>query len=214
MARFTRRGQTDLDNTTEVMGDAFLGTLRSELDEDVPLEGAFAELYARFVSLRDAYTSGRLDTKMFGKSLRDLRVVDPEGYQWTIGATTGRWYRRNHREGGQWASAPAPIGTGTLVDHTGKESGWAVEDWEQRRARRLQEDAERARLEEERRESGPSSKRKMSIDEMFDKYVEEVEEAPQYSVESTILAVDDLPESDWTGGAGQLDDSDDNGETA
>lgn len=194
MAIFARKNQSEIQVDESTARDAFLGTLRSELDEDVALEGAFAELYARFGALRDSYDSGRLDARSFGLALRDLRVIDTDGYQWTIGATTGKWYRRNQQEGGQWASAPVPAGTGTLVDHTGQASGWAVEDWEQRRARRLREDAERARAEEERREAAPAAKRKMSIEEMFDKYVETPEEATTYSVDSTILAVEELPE--------------------
>lgn len=194
MAIFARKNQSGIEVDESTARDAFLGTLRSELDEDVTLEGAFAELYARFGALRDSYDSGRLDARSFGLALRDLRVIDTDGYQWTIGATTGKWYRRNQQEGIQWASAPVPAGTGTLVDHTGQASGWAVEDWEQRRARRLREDAERARAEEERREAAPTAKRKMSIEEMFDKYVEVAEEVPTYSVDSTILVVEELPE--------------------
>jgi len=194
MAIFSRKTDVGAEVDEDSVREAFLGTLRSELDEDVPLEGAFAELYARFGALRDSYDTGRLDARSFGLALRDLRVIDTEGYQWTIGATTGRWYRRNQQEGGQWMSAPIPAGTGTLVDAAGQASGWAVEDWEQRRARRLREEAERARMEVERREALPSAKRKMTVDEMFDKYVEDTEEGEDYSVDSTILAVDDLPE--------------------
>lgn len=195
MAILPRKSSFETEATEEVSRDAFLGTLRSELDEDVPLEGAFAELYARFISLRDAYDTGRLDTRTYGRALRDLRVIDPEGFQWTIGATTGRWYRRNYQEGGQWSSAPAPAGTGTLVDHTGQESGWAVEDWEERRAKRLQAEAEKARAEEQKREAAPTARRKLTIDEMFDKYVETAEEESTYSVNETILVVEDLPEA-------------------
>jgi len=200
MALLPRKDRTGTEVGETLVRESFLGTLRSELDEDITLEGAFAELYARFGALRDAYDGGRLDTRSYGLALRDLRVLDSDGYQWTIGATTGKWYRRNQREGGQWSSAPLPAGAGTLVDHTGQESGWAVEDWEQRRARRLQEEAERAKIEVERRETASSAKKKMSIEEMFDKYVEEAAEVPEYSVDSTILAVDDLPELPQTEG--------------
>jgi len=199
MAILPRKNSLDIDMGEEGPRDAFLGTLRSELDEDIPLEGAFAELYARFTSLKDAYDMGRLDTRTYGRALRDLRVIDPEGFQWTIGATTGRWYRRNYQEGGQWAASPAPIGTGTLVDHTGKEAGWAVEDWEERRAKRLQAEAERARAEETKREAAPTVKKKMTIEEMFDRYVESAEEEPTYSVNDMILPVEDLPEEPTTG---------------
>lgn len=194
MAIFSRKADVGAEVDEDSIRDAFLGTLRSELDEDVPLEGAFAELYARFGALRDSYDSGRLDARSFGLALRDLRVIDTEGYQWTIGATTGRWYRRNQQDGGQWASAPVPAGTGTLVDAAGQVAGWAVEDWEQRRARRLREEAEKARMEVERRESLPGAQRKMTVEEMFDKYVEGSGEGEDYSVDSTILAVDELPE--------------------
>lgn len=201
MALFPKQDRRDgVPVADEVAREAFLGTLRSELDEDTPLEGAFAELYARFGALRDAYQTGRLESRMFGRALRDLRVIDPEGFQWTIGATTGRWYRRSQADNGKWMAAPAPVGTGMLVDHAGEESGWAVEDWEERRAKRLREEAERARLEEERREAAPEARKRLSIDEMFDKYVEVGDAEDTYAVEDSILAVDDLPESNWAGG--------------
>jgi hypothetical protein len=70
-----------------------------------------------------------------------------------------------------------------------------VEDWEERRAKRLQAEAEKARVEEQKREAAPTARRKLTIDEMFDKYVETAEEESTYSVNETILVVEDLPEA-------------------
>jgi hypothetical protein len=179
------------DVPEELVRESFLGTLRSELDDDVTLDGAFAELLARFSSLRDSYMAGRLEAKAFGRLLRDLRVLDGDGFQWTVGASTGRWYRRNVQDGGQWMAAPAPgRGGGMLVDASGQASGWAVEDWDERRAKRLREQAEKARFDEEIRSTQPVEKRRITIDEMFDKYIEQADDS-DISIESTILAVDD-----------------------
>lgn len=195
MAIFERKTKT-VEATDELsVGGAFLGTLRSELDEDVSLDGAFAELYARFGALRNSYDTGKLDARSLGLALRDLRVIDTDGYQWTIGATTGKWYRRNQQDGGEWTSAQIPAGTGVLVDHTGQKAGWAVEDWEQRREQRLTAEAERKKAEDEQRAASPTANRKtMSIDEMFGKYVEAPEENQKFSLDSTILVVEDLSE--------------------
>jgi hypothetical protein len=196
MAILPRRAQTDGVTVPDALArEAFLGTLRSELDEDTPLEGAFAELYARFTALRDAFVAGKLEPRSFGRALRDLRVIDGEGFQWTIGATTGRWYRRSVGETNRWMAAPAPLGSGTLVDHTGQEAGWAVENWEERRAKRLEEEAERSKRLEQERATAPETRKQMSIDEMFDRYVENSRDTNSFAVESTILVVDDLPEN-------------------
>lgn len=198
MARLPRRSSgDDLEGEDSMMSEAFLGTLRSELDEDIPLEGAFAELHARYASLRESYLAGRMDPRVFGRALRDLRVVDLDGYQWTVGATTGRWYRRNVAEGEKWMAAPSPVGTGTLVDHAGQAAGWAVENWDERRRKRLEAEAAKAEAAAAERSEDSENRSRMSIDDMFDKYVEAAEEASEYSIDEMILAIDDVPESDW-----------------
>lgn len=110
------------------MPGGFFGTLASELTEEVPLTGAFAELHARFEQLRDAYLAGRIDQTTFGRYLMDLRVLDQSGILWTIGASSGRWYRRAPQDGRTWSPTHVPTNvTGMVVDRFGEPSGWATQ---------------------------------------------------------------------------------------
>jgi hypothetical protein len=193
-----RRSNYEFESASDLERDAFLGTLRSELDDDSSLDGAFAEVHARFVTFREAYLAGRIDARAFGRELSNLRVLDEDGIQWTLGATTNRWYSRSPHNASQWMPSPAPGQGGVVVDATGQASGWAVEDWEARRAQRAAEMRERLRFEEG---TGPAEpERKMSIDEMFDRYVESATDGEAYSVDQTILVVeglDNLDDADW-----------------
>jgi hypothetical protein len=191
-----KRGTTEFNASADFGTESFLGTLRSELDEESQLDGAFAEIYARFVSLRDAYLSGRIDARAFGEQIRDLRVLDDEGMHWTLGATTMRWYVHNPHNAAQWIVAAGPGSGGIVVDATGKPSGWAVEDWQERREQREAE--RRATLPEaggskfeEADTASVQRGRKLTIDEMFDRYVDD-DSGQSYAVEASILIAEDL----------------------
>lgn len=98
----SRRGD-DGDDTASTV---FLGSLRSEFDEEVPLHPAFSTLLAASGAVRGAYLNGRLGGEDAAAAFAELRLVGSDGAEWTIGATSGRWYRRV--TGGSWVPADVP----------------------------------------------------------------------------------------------------------
>jgi hypothetical protein len=88
----------------EVVGGTFLGTLRA--DDDTPeLVGEFAEIHQHYQELRAQFASGELTQQAFGRAMSELRCVDRDGNEWSIGATSGQWYRRVGREA-KWVATP------------------------------------------------------------------------------------------------------------
>jgi hypothetical protein len=72
----------------------FLGTLRSEFDEPAALPSAFARLLADVEATLAQFQAGELDQHATAVALGEHTFTDLHGGQWTVGATTRRWYRR------------------------------------------------------------------------------------------------------------------------
>jgi hypothetical protein len=90
-----------------------LGTLRSELDEGSDLDWAFGSLEASVSAVRAAYLSHRLPPHMAAMLLTELRLNGSDGAEWTVGATSGNWWRKT---GGQWEVVGAPEGIRVVGD--------------------------------------------------------------------------------------------------
>jgi hypothetical protein len=199
MALRPRRSEPVFEVSGDLFSEAFLGTLRSPLDRDVPLEGAFAELFARFDALREEFLSGKLDKISFGRLLMDLRVVDDDGVEWTIGATTSRWYKRGGADGNKWNPSPSPGRGGRLVNRFGDATGWAVENWD---AKRLETGAGT-------QEAATAGPKRVRIDDLFTEYVDSETETPvEYGVEEMILPLPEQPDesADWRTAIGYVED--------
>lgn len=85
-----------------------LGTTRSGLDRDeVELHPDFQQLQRSIDDLLGAFVRGELDSRDVAQRLADARVVDDQGLEWTMGATTRAWYCRV--PGGTWAEALPPL---------------------------------------------------------------------------------------------------------
>jgi hypothetical protein len=85
------------------------GTLRSELDEPAVLPAAFADLAARISWLQSEYESGRLTRSAFADALDTAKVGHTDGSLWTVGVSSGQWYRKI--PGGRgWEAALPPDG--------------------------------------------------------------------------------------------------------
>lgn len=82
------------------------GTLRSELDEPSQLLPAFEKLVTAITHAQADYDRGVLTRQALAERLAELTVVGPDGGEWTLGATTGQWYRRFNN--GDWTSALPP----------------------------------------------------------------------------------------------------------
>lgn len=101
---------------------SFLGSLRSELDEDSDLHQSFQTLEAAAAAARSAYLEYRLTAEGAGRLFSDLRLVSADQEEWTVGATSGLWYRRP--VGTQrWFRSEAPV---AVVPDTGDEPEWLI----------------------------------------------------------------------------------------
>lgn len=109
-------------------GNGIAGTLRSELDEgDDVLHNNFNTLAALVGEIRGAFLAYRINPEQAGKMCKDLQIVGSDGCEWTVGATSGGWFKR--RVGAcNWTEAAMPINVGVV----GKEPDWVskgVTDW-------------------------------------------------------------------------------------
>jgi hypothetical protein len=86
--------------------ESYHGALRSELDEPSRLPGAFEQLIEQVGQARHGFERGAITKIQLAAVLQGLRVVAPDGAEWTMGATSGRWYRRPI--GGAWVPALPP----------------------------------------------------------------------------------------------------------
>ncbi len=86
--------------------ETYHGVLRSELDEPAKLPPAFEQLIEEVGKARHAFERGDLTKVQLAEVLRNLRVVGPDGTEWTMGSSSGRWYRRP--VGGTWVPSLPP----------------------------------------------------------------------------------------------------------
>lgn len=111
----------DVDETP----DSLLGTLRSELDEDDDggLHPSFEILAGLVVTVRTAYTSFRITPEQAARICASLRLEGRDGNEWTVGATSGAWYRRRTGET-VWQKSPLPI---NVIPVDGAAPKWLAE---------------------------------------------------------------------------------------
>lgn len=84
----------------------FLGTRPAEIVDDDMLLDNFRAISQKFTELQRLYEDGTLSREQFATQLRGLRVSDEDGFEWTLGATTRRWFRRTGE--GTWIAAIPP----------------------------------------------------------------------------------------------------------
>lgn len=92
---------------TAHQADAFLGTLRSEFDEPEIVPEGFVRLAEDASMAVEAYKAGRITKKDLAERLSKLRATDVSGGEWTVGATSLRWFRRQGGAG-MWVPVPPP----------------------------------------------------------------------------------------------------------
>lgn len=103
---------------TDETPDSLLGTLRSELDEDDDggLHPSFEILAGLVVTVRTAYTSFRITPEQAARLCATLRLEGRDGNEWTVGATSGSWYKRRTGEN-IWQKSPLPINVVPVDGH-------------------------------------------------------------------------------------------------
>jgi hypothetical protein len=65
----------------------------------------FGQAEVRYRTLLDERRRGALDPRSFRAAVRQLRVVDGEGREWSLGPENGVWYRRDRD---RWSEAHPP----------------------------------------------------------------------------------------------------------
>jgi len=100
--RLSSRGKTTPTDDTMYR----VGTLRSELDEPANMPQAFEDIVMQAARAKLAYDNGDMTKSQYAMVLRGLRLVAPDGTEWTTGAASGTWYCRP--VGGAWVRATPP----------------------------------------------------------------------------------------------------------
>jgi hypothetical protein len=116
---FSRNRRTPGAAELEGAGSVFLGSLRSEFDEEVHLHPSFSSLLAAASAVRAAYLTNRLGAEDAAGAFAELRLAGNDEVEWTVGAASGRWYRR--LSGGDWEASGAPV---DVVPADGQEPRW------------------------------------------------------------------------------------------
>ncbi|PWH14203.1 MAG: hypothetical protein DDG58_12975 [Ardenticatenia bacterium] len=82
----------------------------------------FQELLERYKQLRADFDAGKISEEEFQEEIEGLQIRDEQGYYWTIGAQSGKWYRYN---GVEWVQeTPLP-----MTKHQGRGIPEAVSRW-------------------------------------------------------------------------------------
>lgn len=76
---------------------SFLGSLRSELDDsDDVIHPYFSTLVVLSDIVRAQYSNWKLKPEVAARVFQTLRLTDIDGREWTVGAITGGWFRRDN----------------------------------------------------------------------------------------------------------------------
>lgn len=96
--------------------ESILGTLRSEFDDDdSTLHPEFETLSTLVSSVRSAYLAFRLTPEQAATICADLRLNGSDGNEWTVGATSGAWFRRRVGERA-WTKTSMPLDVEPVYD--------------------------------------------------------------------------------------------------
>lgn len=104
MARRRRQQRSE----HQLSGQLFLGAVvaRPTGDEEAPMAAEFSLLIARVQQLLNRYHAGEIGALALAEALSNEKVIDTAGAEWTLGATSGAWYRRMPTM--DWAQVPPP----------------------------------------------------------------------------------------------------------
>lgn len=88
----------------------FLGSLRSELDDgEDALHPCFVALNSAADTIRVNYISWKLRSPAAAQLFQSLKIIDIDGREWTVGAVTGGWFRRDGAKS-TWIASMPPTG--------------------------------------------------------------------------------------------------------
>lgn len=93
----------------------FSGTLKSKYDEVEQLAPGFAKFSALAADTVSNYMKKNISSKKAALRLNILRCLDATGVEWTIGASTGAWYKRAYGSNKWEVSSPPTPKTGDAL---------------------------------------------------------------------------------------------------
>jgi hypothetical protein len=101
------RKSTPTEEASDLSTVTFFGTLRSELDAPPALAGVLEEMHGRFLTARSEFLAGSTTEVEYGTFMKNLVYTDEVGCLWTIGASSGHWWRKRPSE--RWLLTPADL---------------------------------------------------------------------------------------------------------
>jgi len=120
MSDFVTSMSGDEEDEAIEKAETFLGGLRSELDEGSHLHPSFASLAAAADAVRAGYLSFGITPQRAAEAFQLLRILDDNDIEWTVGPSSGSWFRR--RQGSSsWQAGPAPL---MAEPKTGQSQPW------------------------------------------------------------------------------------------
>jgi hypothetical protein len=90
----------------DTFSPATFGALPSEFDTPERVAASFSTVLSAVSDLVYAYQTGKVTSEAAGRVLSDVLITDDSNIEWTVGASTLRWYRR--LPGGAWRVASPP----------------------------------------------------------------------------------------------------------
>lgn len=120
MAKSPRKAGDDATSEPLVDEPVFLGTLRSEFDTDDEIDERWEALVSVATGVLGVFARGELSEEETARALAQLRMMDSDGVEWTVGATTGHWYRRSGTTEA-WVRAVNPTAATPML---GAEPAW------------------------------------------------------------------------------------------
>lgn len=104
---FSKKNSNKRTPSTRANNSSYLGTLRSEFDEPETIPTGFTQLQNNISIICKAFLEGKLNERQAAELLVIQRCSDLNGGEWTVGATSGSWYRRQGVDT-PWMGVPSP----------------------------------------------------------------------------------------------------------
>lgn len=104
---FGKRNSNKKTPSARTINSSYLGTLRSEFDEPETVPTGFAQLQNNIAIICKAFIEGKVNERQAAELLVIQRCSDLNSGEWTVGATSGSWYRRQGIDT-PWMQVPSP----------------------------------------------------------------------------------------------------------
>jgi len=104
---FGKKNSNKKTPSARTNNSSYLGTLRSEFDEPETIPTGFTQLQNNIAIICKAFLEGKVNERQAAELLVIQRCSDLNGGEWTVGATSGSWYRRQGIDT-PWMEVPSP----------------------------------------------------------------------------------------------------------